>query len=70
MKTSLVMLRRWRSWQGKKIESLLSVGRKARGGAASQDHEMLEEGMLGEVNRYLNVQKNVQKLVILLDQER
>ena len=47
--TPLVMLRRWRSWQGKKIESLLSVGRKARGGATSQDHEMLEQEAGGDV---------------------
>ena len=43
------MLRRWRSWQGKKIESLLSVGRKARGGATSQDQEMLEQEAGGDV---------------------
>ena len=49
MKNPLVMLRRWRSWQGKKIESLLSVGRKARGGATSRDHEMLEQEAGGEV---------------------
>ena len=45
----LVMLRKWRSWQGKKIESLLSVGRKARGGATSRDHEMLEQEAGGDV---------------------
>ena len=49
MKNPLVMLRKWRSWQGKKIESLLSVGRKARGGATSRDHEMLEQEAGGEV---------------------
>ena len=48
--TPLVMLRRWRSWQGKKIdESLLSVGRKARGGATSRDHEMLDQEAGGDV---------------------
>jgi len=49
MKNPLVMLRRWRSWQGKKIESLLSVGRKARGGATSRDQEMLEQEAGGDV---------------------
>ena len=45
----LVMLRKWRSWQGKKIKSLLSVGRKARGGATFQDQEMLEQEAGGDV---------------------
>ena len=62
------MLRRWRSWQGKKIESLLSVGEKLEGGNFSGSRDAGAgggEGMLGEVNRYFDGQKNVQKIVIL-----